>query len=139
MRIDSVVIDTTHGLVAFPHLRMQVKSASSGTSAKPQVVPIHGSITVPPMTTKTMTAFVDHSSEWSTTGTVTPVDKFMKAASLIVSHSLSAKLTKTKPSGTLTQRNYLFELIKAHKLPTSPYSLRSNPSSVNRWTRQFSL
>ena len=36
MRDNSVVIDTTHGLIHFPHLTMQVKSASSGTSAKPQ-------------------------------------------------------------------------------------------------------
>ena len=41
------------------------------------------------MTTKTITAFVDHSSEWNTTGTVTPVEKFTEAASLIISHSMS--------------------------------------------------
>ena len=40
------------------------------------------------MTTKTITAFVDHLSEWNTTGTVTPVEKFTKAASLIISHSI---------------------------------------------------
>ena len=41
------------------------------------------------MTTKTITAFVDHSSEWNTTGTVTPMEKFADAASLIISHSTS--------------------------------------------------
>ena len=41
------------------------------------------------MTTKTVTAFVDHISEWNTTGTVTPVEKFTEAASLIISHSMS--------------------------------------------------
>ena len=41
------------------------------------------------MTTKTIRAFVDHSSEWNTTGTVTPVEKFTEAASLIISHSMS--------------------------------------------------
>ena len=89
MKHNSVVIDTTHGLVHFPHLTMQVKSASSLASAKPQIVLIHDSITIPQMTTKTITAFVDHSSEWNTTGTVTPVEKFTETASLIISHSMS--------------------------------------------------
>ena len=88
MKHNSVVIDNTHGLIHFPHLTMQVKSASSQASAKPQPVLIHDSITIPQMTTKTITAFVDHSSEWNTTGTVTPVEKFTEAASLIISHSM---------------------------------------------------
>ena len=53
MRHNSVVIDTTHGLIHFPHLTMQVKNASIQTSAKPQVVLIYDSITIPQMTTKT--------------------------------------------------------------------------------------
>ena len=86
---NSLVIDTTHGLIHFPHLTMQVKSASSQASAKPQAVLIHDSITIPQMKTKTITAFVDHISEWNTTGTVTPVEKITEAASLIISHSIS--------------------------------------------------
>ena len=35
MRHNSVVIDTSHGLIHFPHLTMQVKSASSEASVKP--------------------------------------------------------------------------------------------------------
>ena len=89
MKHNSVVIVTTHGLIHFPHLTMQVKSASSQASAKPQLVIIHDSIPIPQMTTKTITAFVDHSSEWNTTGTVTPVERFTEAASLIISHSMS--------------------------------------------------
>ena len=89
MKHNIVVIDTTHGLIHFPHLKMQVKSALSQTSAKPQPVLIHDNITIPQMTTKTITAFVDHLSEWNTTGTVTPVEIFTEAASLIKSHSLS--------------------------------------------------
>ena len=94
MRHNSVLIDTTHGLIHFPHLTMQAKSASSGTSAKPQAFLIHDSITVPPMTTKAITAFVDHLSEWKTTGTVTPVEKFTEAASLIISHSFPTKIDR---------------------------------------------
>ena len=94
MKHNSVVIDTTHGLIHFPHLTMQVKSASSQASAKPQLVLIHDSITIPQMTTNTITAFVDHSSEWNTTGTVTPVEKFTETASLIISQSMSTKIDK---------------------------------------------
>ena len=36
MRHNSVVTDTSHGLVHFPHLTMQVKSALSQTSDKPR-------------------------------------------------------------------------------------------------------
>ena len=88
MRHNSVVIDTTHGLIHSPHLTMQVKRALSQTSAKPQVVLIHDIITIPQMTTKTITAFVDHLSEWNTTGTVTPVKKFTENASLVIAPSI---------------------------------------------------
>ena len=88
MRHNSVVIDTTHGLIHFPHLTMQVRSASSGTSAEPQVL-LHDNTAFPSKTTKTITAFVDHPSEWHTTGTLTPVEKFTEPASLIISHSIS--------------------------------------------------
>ena len=71
---------------------MRVKSASSGTRAKLEVVLIHDSTAVPPMKTETITAFVDHKSEWNTTGTVTPVEKITEAASLIKSHSISPKI-----------------------------------------------
>ena len=89
MRQNSVVIDTTHGLIHFPHLTMQVKNALTQTSAKPQAVLIHDKITIPQMTTKTITAFVDHVLEWNTTGIVIPVEKFAETASLIISHSMS--------------------------------------------------
>ena len=89
MRHNSVVIDTTHGLIHFPHSTMQVKSALSQTSAIPQAVLIRDNIAIPQMTTKTITAFVDHLSELNTSMTVTPVEKFTKAASLITSHSMS--------------------------------------------------
>ena len=49
---NSVVIHTTHGLIHFPHLTMQVKSALSQRSAIPQPVLIHDSITIPEMTKK---------------------------------------------------------------------------------------
>ena len=89
MRHNSVVIDTTQGLIHLPHLTMQAKNAAIETSAKSQPVPIHDNTTVAPMTTKTIKAFNDHPSEWHTTGTVTPVGKFIEAASLLTSHSIS--------------------------------------------------
>ena len=71
MRNNSVVIDTTHGLIHFPHLTMQVKTASSESTTKPQPVIMDEDLTIPPATTKTVTAFIDHPSKWNTTGTVT--------------------------------------------------------------------
>ena len=46
---------------------MHAKSALCKTSAKPQALLIRDSIRIPQMTTKTITAFVDHLSEWNTT------------------------------------------------------------------------
>ena len=115
MRHNSVVIDTTHGLIHFPHLTMQVKSASSQTSVKPQAVLIYASITIPQMTTKTITAFVYHISEWNTTGTVTPVEKFTEAASLILLSTIidrkkAVRVTNTTESPyTITKNTQISE------------------------------
>ena len=62
MRNNSVVIDTTHGLIHFPHLTMQVKTASSETTTKLQPVITDEALTIPSTTTKTITAFIDHPS-----------------------------------------------------------------------------
>ena len=94
MRNNSVVIDTTHGLIHFPHLTMQVKTASSESTTKPQPVMMDEDLTIPPATTKTVTAFIDHPSKWNTTGTVTPLEKFTETASLLISHSLSIIIDK---------------------------------------------
>ena len=59
MRNNSVVIDTTHGLIHFPHLTMQVKTASSETTTKPQPVIMDADLTIPPATTKN-----SHSLHW---------------------------------------------------------------------------
>ena len=44
MRHNSVVIHSTHGLIFFPHLTRQVKSALSQKSAKPQAILIYDNI-----------------------------------------------------------------------------------------------
>ena len=113
MRHNSVAIDTTHGLIHFPHLTMQAKNAAIEASAKPQPFLIQNNTTVPPMTTKTITAFVDHPSEWHTTCTVTPVGKITEAASLLISHSISTiidkkiavRITNTTESPYLIKKN----------------------------------
>ena len=94
MRNNSVVIDTTHGLIHFPHLTMHVKTASSETTSKPQPVIMDEDLTIPPATTKTVTAFIDHPSKWKTTGTVTPLEKFTETANLLISHSMSTIIDK---------------------------------------------
>ena len=113
MRNNSVVIDTTHGLIHFPHLTMQVKTASSETTTKPQPVTTDEVQTIPPTTTKTITAFIDHPSKWNTTGTVTPLEKFMETASLLISHSkstiidkrIAVRVTKTMESPYLVKKH----------------------------------
>ena len=94
MRNNSVVIDMTHGLIHFPHLTMQVKTTSSESTTKPQPVIMDEDLTIPPATTKTVTAYIDHPSKWSTTGTVTPLEKFTETASLLISHSMSTIIDK---------------------------------------------
>ena len=94
IRNNSVVIDTTHGLINFPHLTMQVKTASSETTTKPQPVITDETLTIPPTTAKTITAFIDPPSKWNTTGTVTPLEKFTETGSLLISHSKSTIIDK---------------------------------------------
>ena len=72
----------------------RAKNAAIETSAKPRSVFVQDNTTVPPMTTKEITAFVDHPSEWHITGTVTPVGKFSKLASLLIPHSISTIIDK---------------------------------------------
>ena len=113
MRNNSVVIDTTHGLILFPHLTMQLKTASSETTTKPQPVITDDAPTILPSTAKTITAFVDHRSKWNTTGTVTPLEKFTETASLLISNSMSTiidkrmavRVTNTTESPYLIQNN----------------------------------
>ena len=113
MRNNSVVIDTTHGLIHFPHLTMQVKTALSETTTKPQPVITDKALTIPPTTTKTITAFIDHPSKWNTTGTVTPLEKFTETASLLISHSMSTIIDK-RIAVTVTNTTELPYLIKKH-------------------------
>ena len=112
MRNNSVVIDTTHGLIHFPHLTMQVKTASSETTTKPQPVITEEALTIPP-TTKTITAFIDHPSKWSTTGTVTPLEKFTETASLLISPSMSTIIDK-RIAVRVTNKTESPYLIKKH-------------------------
>ena len=94
MRNHSVVIDTTQGLIHFPHLTMQVKTTSSETTAKAQPVTTDETLTMPPTTTKTITTFIDHPSKWNTTGPVTALEKFTETARLLISHSMSTIFDK---------------------------------------------
>ena len=113
MRNNSVVNDTTHGLILFPHLTMQVKTASSETTTKPQPVITDKALTIPPATTKTITAFIYHPSKWNTTGTVTPLEKFTETASLLISHSMSTVIDK-RIAVTVTNTTETPYLIKKH-------------------------
>ena len=73
---------------------MQVKTPSSETTTEPQPIIMDEDLTIPPATTKTITAFIDHPSKWKTTGTVTPLEKFTGTATLLISHSMSTIIDK---------------------------------------------
>ena len=90
---------------------MQVKTASSETTTKPQPVITDETLTIPPTTTKTTTAFIDHPSKWNTTGTVTPLEKFTETASLLISHSMSTIIDKRIAVGVTntTESPYLIK------------------------------
>ena len=113
MRNNSVVIDTTHGLIHFPHLTMQVKTASSETTKTPQPVITDDALAIPPTTTKTITAFVDLPSKWNITGTVTPLEMSTETASLLISHSMSTIIDK-RLAVRLTNTTESPYLIKKH-------------------------
>ena len=74
---------------------MQVKTASSETTAKPKPVSTDDALTIPPRTTKTITSFVDHPSELNITKTVTALEKFTETTSLLISQILSTIIDKT--------------------------------------------
>ena len=107
-RHSSVVVEAIHGLIRFPHSTMQAKNAAIGTSSKTQPVPTHNKTSVPPMTTKTITEFVDHPSKWPTTGTVTSVSKFAEAARLIISYS-NTTISDIKAATRITDTPYLIK------------------------------
>ena len=113
IRNNSKVIDTTHGLIHFPHFTMQVKTASSETTTKPQSVITDEALTIPPTLTKTITAFNDHPSKWNTTGTVTPLEKFTETASLLISQSMS----------TITDKGIAFRVTNTTE---SPYLIKKH-------------
>ena len=139
LRHNSVVIDTTHGLIHFPHLTMQVKRASSETLDKPQVVLIYDSITALPMKTKTIIAFADDSSEWNTTGTVIAVENFIEAARLILILSISTIFDKNRAVTVTNTTKLPFSIKKNTQIANFSLTLRSDPNSLGRWTRQVSV
>ena len=132
MRNNSVVIDATHGLIHFPHLTMQVKTASSESTTKPQPVIMDEDLTIPPATTKTITAFINHPSKGNTTGTVTPLEKFTETASLLISHSMST-ITDKRIAVRVTNTTKSPYLIKKHThIAEIAVVTRSNLNTLNR-------
>ena len=113
MRSNSVVIETTHALIHFPHMTMQVKTALSETTTKLQPVIADDDMTLTPTTAKTITAFVDHRSKWNTRGTVTPFEKFTATAVLLISHSILTIIEK-RVAGRVTKTTESPYLIKKH-------------------------
>ena len=112
MRNNSLISHTTNGRIHFPHLTMQIKTTSE-MSPKPQAVLTDDALAIASGTTKAVTAFVDHPSEWNTPGTVTPLEKFTETAVLLISFSISpiidrkveVRVTNTTETPYLIKRN----------------------------------
>ena len=94
MRINRIVTDTTRGLIYLTHLTTHLKVAVRETSVKPLCDLAGDTLTIPPMTTKTITTIVDNPSEWNTTGTVIALEKITETAILLISHSMSTIIDK---------------------------------------------
>ena len=92
---------------------MQVKTASSETTTKPQIVSTDEALTIPSTTTKTITTFIDHPSKWNTTGTVTPLEKFTETARQLISHSMST-INDQRIAVRVTNTTEASYLIKKH-------------------------
>ena len=100
---------------------MQVKTATRKTSGKPQSNSTDDSLTIPARTTKTITAFVDHPSEWNTTGTVTPLKKFTETKNLLVfllkstinDKKVAVRVTAARKSLFLIEKNTLIAKFSA--------------------------
>ena len=75
MRNNSVVIDTTHGLIHFPHLTMPVKTTSSETTTKPQLVITDEALTIPRQQKQSQPSLTirQKGTHRDTVGTVTPL------------------------------------------------------------------
>ena len=132
MRNNSAVIDRTHGLIHFPHLTMQDKTASSETTTKPRPVITDEALTIPPTTTKTITDFIDHPSKWNTTGTVTPLKKFTETASLLCSHSMSTIIDKRMAVRVTNAMESPYIIKKHTQIAEISVVIRSNPSTSNQ-------
>ena len=114
IRNNSVVIDTTYGLIHLLHLTMQVKTASSETTAESEQTITDDALKTPPKTTKAITAFVDHPSKWNTTGTATPLEKFTEKASSLISHSMLTIIDKRIEVVSVTKTTETPYLTKKH-------------------------
>ena len=116
----SVVIDTTHGLIPFAQLAMQVKTASSEATTKPQPVITDEALATPPTTTEKITAFIDYPSKCNTTSPVTPLEKFTETPSLLTSHWMSTKFDENFVVKVTKKTESLFLIKNNTQVESSP-------------------
>ena len=96
---------------------MPIKSAANETSATTQYVLTGNTLKIRPISTKTITAFPDHPSEWNTRGFVTPLEGYTETTSLPISHSRSTIIDK-KVTFRVTKTTELPHLIKKYTWKT---------------------
>ena len=127
MRNNSVAIDTTHDLQTFFTFDNANQTASNWPNSKPSFVFTDNALAIPPRTTKIVTAFVKHPSEWSTTCTVTALENFTETVSLLISYPMPTLFEEEVAVRVTNKAKSTCSHKKITKLPSSSTSLWSNP------------
>ena len=121
MRHNSVVIDTTQSLVIFPDfLTTDLRSANSVNFSKQKTLLSNVNLTLPPMTTKTISAPVAQTLDWRPPGTLSPREKFTETASLPLSHSMLTIICKIVAVRVTNTTEIPYTIRKNNKLPSCP-------------------
>ena len=113
LRHTNAKIDVRQGLIHFPYLSMQMKIQPEPKPYKEQAVTIPKEVTIPPETTRSLSAIIPKIGEWEMTGVITPREQFTGDNKLLVTNSLSS-----------TQANRI--TIKVTNTTTAPYTLKKN-------------
>ena len=72
LKNNSAILDVSQGLLHFPHLTYSIETDEYTRNRRLYKVQIKNSLTIPPETTQTITAYTDISSTIDTTGVINP-------------------------------------------------------------------
>ena len=114
---DSVVIDATQTLWQSRDMTKRVKNSNIKKGQNTNLSSAMTTWKFPPMATKANT-FFDHPSEWTTSSTVTPLERITGTASLQISHSKLTTIDKKQQLKLPTEPNHLTCSERIYRLPS---------------------